>query len=102
MNNLKIKHHWLSWLSKPGKKTNSVGAERDNRMQEQSQTLQNELNEPSCPETSKSDADGADLMHKNQLPIRPTLTKPCEDPSPVEGQRSVNELAYDSDVRKLI
>lgn len=104
MNDLKIKKQWLmTLLERLGVKPKSDGVVRDMQNLEKKETTQNEQNESRRSETQEPDSVGKALLQKNErIPIMPTLTKPCEDPSPVEGQRSVNEQAYDYDVRRLI
>lgn len=103
MNNLKMKHQWLSLLSRLGIKPKSVGVERDNRTQKQMGIVPSGQNVSRHRDAKESDSIVPVFFQNDDRPlVMPTLTRPSEDPSPVEGQRSVNEQAYDYDVRKLI
>lgn len=103
MNNFKMKHQWLSLLLGLGRKPKADGVEWDDRTQKHVEIAQDGQSEPRRSNMNESDSAVADLHKKNDRPpVMPTRTKPFEDPFPVEGQRSVNEEAYDYDVRRLI
>ncbi len=103
MSNFMMKHQWFSLLSRLGRKPKSDGVERDNQTQKHVEITQDGHSESRRSKMKESESAVADLHKKNDRPpVMPTRTKPSEDPSPVEGQRSVNEEAYDYDVRRLI
>lgn len=104
MSDLKIKSQWLTTLlERLGMKPKSDGVEREILKHEKTNSQTNGKNVSSPHDSLNSNEIAAALIRENDRPpVMPTLTKPCDDPSPVEGQRSVNELAYDNDVRRLI
>lgn len=103
MSELKIKSQWLTaLLERLGVKPKSDGGVRDDLSLTNIDENLDDVQQHRTDDPKKWSPNVANLPQKNRPPVMPTLTIPCDDPSPVEGQRSVNELAYDYDVRRLI